>query len=74
MIEALVVQLQQRGPGMMGMSGPGDGALDVLNRITGGEITATKAQLDRLELLLKLSIAASLVAGIAGVASLLRGR
>lgn len=74
MIEALVVQMQQRGPGMMGMSGPGDTAVDLLNRITGGEITATKAQLDRLELLLKLSIAASLVAGIAGVASLLRGR
>jgi len=53
--------------------GMGD-ATNLLDTLTSGEYSSRISQLDRLELLLKVSIAASLIAGIAGVASMLRGR
>lgn len=72
-VEALLVSTKRRGPGQMQGFAMGD-ASNLLDTLTSGEYSSRIAQLDRLELLLKLSIAASLVAGIAGLASLLRGR
>jgi hypothetical protein len=72
-VEALLVSTKRRGPGQMQDLAMGD-ASNILDTLTSGEYSSRIAQLDRLETLLKLSIAASLVAGIAGLASLLRGR
>jgi len=72
-VEALLVSTRRRGPGQMQGLGMGDAA-NLLDTLTSGEYSSRIAQLDRLELLLKLSIAASLIAGIAGLASLVRGR
>jgi len=55
---------------MLGMDGPSD----VLNQLTGGEYRKLTDQLDRLEFALKLSIAASLLAGMAALGMLLRRR
>lgn len=72
-IDAMVVNTVRRGPRQM--TGMGDNILTgLLDRVTGGEISATQAQLDRLEIALKVSIAASVVAGIAGLAVLLSGK
>lgn len=73
MVEALLVSTRRRGPGQMQGLGMGD-ATNLLDTLTSGEYSSRISQLDRLELLLKVSIAASLIAGIAGVASMLRGR
>lgn len=73
MVEALLVSTRRRGPGQMQGLGMGD-ATNLLDTLTSGEYSSRISQLDRLELLLKVSIAASLVAGIAGLASMLRGR
>lgn len=77
MVEAVVVNMRKRGPGQMlgledapTMGGP-TGLLDTL---TAGEYSQAKAQLDRLELALTVSIVASCIAGIAGLACLLRRR
>jgi hypothetical protein len=72
-IDAMVVNTVRRGPRQM--AGMGDSALlDLANALTGGQISATQAQLDRLETALKISIAASVVAGIAGLSVLLSGK
>jgi len=73
LVEALLVSTRRRGPGQMQGLGMGD-ATNLLDTLTSGEYSSRISQLDRLELLLKVSIAASLIAGIAGVASMLRGR
>jgi hypothetical protein len=69
-VEALVVNHVRRGPGQM--LGMGDGG--ILNTLTGGEYDRVSAQLDRLETALKISIAASVVAGAVALASFLGGR
>lgn len=76
MNEALIVNIRRRGPGqMLGVEGPHMADVPgVLDTITGGEYTRFGQQLDRLELLLKVSIAASLVAGMAGLAVLFTRR
>jgi hypothetical protein len=72
-IDAMVVNTVKRGPRQM--AGMGDSALlDIVNGLTGGEVTAVQTQLNTLELMLKVSIAASIVAGIAGLSVLLSGR
>ena len=72
-IDAMVVNTVHRGPRQM--AGMGDSALlDFVNNLTGGQVTQTQAQLDRLEVALKISIAASVVAGLAGLAVLLSGK
>lgn len=71
MAQAIVVNMRRRGPGqMLGLSLP-SGA-EVLDTITSGEYSSRISQLDRLELLLKVSIAASCVAGLAGLMVLFR--
>ncbi len=72
-VSALLVSTKRRGPGQMQGLGIGD-ASNILDTLTSGEYSNRIAQFDRLELLLKLSIAASLVAGIAALASLVRGK
>jgi hypothetical protein len=66
-VEAIVVNHVRRAPGQM--LGLGD-AGGLLNTLTGGEYDAIRAQLDRLELALKVSIAASVVAGLVAVVSM----
>lgn len=76
-IDALVVNTTQRGPRqMLGMSGGmGDNVLtEIADKLTGGQVSAAQQQLDRLELALKVSIAASCIAGLAGLAVLLSGK
>ncbi len=70
-VEALLVSTRRRGPGQMQGLGIGD-ATSILDTLTSGEYSNRTAQLDRLELALKVSIVASIIAGIAGLASLLR--
>jgi len=78
-VEALLVSTKRRGPGQLSglemMSGleMGD-ASNLLDTLTSGEYSSRIAQLDRLELALKVSIVASCIAGIAGLAVLMRGR
>jgi hypothetical protein len=72
-IDAMVVNTVSRGPRQM--TGMGDSALlSIANALTGGEVSAAQAQLDRLEIALKISIAASVVAGLAGFAVLFSGK
>jgi hypothetical protein len=72
MVDAIVVNMRRRGPGqMLGLADTmGDAGL--LDTLTSGQYSTTVQQLDRLELLLKVSIAASCIAGIAGLACLLK--
>lgn len=72
-VEALLVSTRRRGPGQMQGLGMGD-ATNLLDTLTSGEYSSRIAQLDRLEFALKASIVASLIAGVAGLAVLLRGR
>jgi hypothetical protein len=75
MADALIVSMRQRGPGqMLGMEGPHLGSASVLDTVTGGEYSAIRGQLDRLELALKVSIFASCLAGVAALAVLFRRR
>ncbi len=69
-VQALLVNVRERGPGQM--VGIGDVSDSLLNIATGGTYKDVLDQLDTLTLLLKVSIAASLVAGIAGVISIFR--
>ncbi|HZE50657.1 MAG TPA: hypothetical protein VE074_13900 [Jatrophihabitantaceae bacterium] len=71
-VEALVVNHIRRGPGQM--TGLGGGATDLINTLTGGEYDRVAQQLDTLELALKVSIAASCIAGAFALAALVRGR
>lgn len=68
MIEAVVVDTRRRGPEQMA------GATDLIDVATGGEYTRIMNRLDTLELALKVSIGASVVAGLAGLISIWRGR
>jgi len=70
------VGMRRRGPGqMLGLEGPHMGdAASVVDTLTGGEYSRFSAQLDRLELALKISIFASCLAGAAGLVILLRRR
>jgi hypothetical protein len=73
MPQALIVSMQRRGPGqMMGLDGMGDPG--VLDTLTGGEYSRLAAQLDRLELALKVSILASCIAGVAGLVIIFQKR
>ncbi len=72
-VSALLVSSKRRGPGQMQGLSMGD-ASGLLDTLTSGEYSARIAQVDRLELLLKVSIVASIIAGVAGLASLLKGR
>lgn len=75
MIEALVVNIRRRGPGqMMGLGQADSAGASWLDQLTGGEYRTLREQLDRLEVALRISIVASIIAGIAGAASLLRSR
>lgn len=72
-IDAMVVNTVRRGPRQM--AGMGDSALlDIVNGLTGGEVTAVQTQLNTLEIALKLSIAASVVSGLVGLSILLSGK
>jgi hypothetical protein len=69
-VEALVVNTVRKGPTQMGSMG-----LDITqiaDALTGGKVSDVQAQLDRLEIALKVSIVASVVAGVAGLVVLLR--
>jgi hypothetical protein len=66
-MEAIIVNTRRRGPHQMA------GVLDTIDRLTGGEVTQVKQQLDTLELLLKVSIGASIVAGVASIIAIARG-
>lgn len=68
MMEAVIVNTTRRGPGQM--ADP-QALLDVA---TGGEYSRILKRLDTLELVLKVSIGASIVAGLAGLISIIRGR
>jgi hypothetical protein len=70
-VEALIVNHIRRGPGQM--TGMGDAA-GVLNTLTGGEYDRVATQLNTLEIALKVSIVASVVAGAFAAAAFLRGR
>lgn len=76
MVDALVVNMRRRGPGQMlgldQMRDMGAAPPSLLDTLTSGEYSSRVQQLDRLELALKVSIAASLIAGIAGLAVLLK--
>lgn len=74
-IDALVVNTVRRGPGqMLGMGGMGNVLTDLADNLTGGRVTETQQQLDRLELALKVSIAASVVSGLVGLSILFSGK
>ena len=74
-VEALVVNHIRRGPGQM--TGMGDGSsvvTDVINSLSGGEYDRVTQQLNTLEIALKVSIAASCIAGGFALLALWKGR
>lgn len=77
-VEALLVNVRQRGPGqLLGLDDDGMGvdvADSLLDVATGGTYKQVLEQIDLLSTMLKVTIVASLVAGIAGVAVLFRER
>lgn len=75
-VEALIVSMRRRGPGqMLGLEGTHMGdASNVIDTLTGGEYSRLGGQLDNVEMLLKVAIAASIVAGVAGLFTIFRGR
>lgn len=73
-IEALVVNNIRRGPHQMAGMGEGNPILDIADALTGGKVTSTQEQLNRLELALKISIGASIVAGTLALVTLLSGK
>lgn len=74
--EALIVRTERRGPSQMaGMgAGIGDTVVGWFDAATGGQLSAAEAQLARLETMLKVSIGASIVAGLAGLMVILDRR
>ncbi len=74
MVEALVVQMRRRGPGQM--LGLGDTLAQatgtVIDAATGGQLSQLGPEVARLELMLEVSIIASVVSGLAALAMLLR--
>lgn len=74
-LDALVTNITERGPGQMqGMGDPGGLVPGIIDSVSGGEYTRITRQLDTLELALKISIVASVIAGTAGLLVLLKGR
>ena len=71
-VEALVVNTVRRGPGQM--AGMGLDLTSIADTLTGGKVTEVSDQLDRLEVALKVSIAASVIAGLLASWALLRRR
>lgn len=74
-VEALIVQTRRRGPGQLaGLSDAGDGSFftNLIDNVTGGQLSSAQAQLDRLETLLTWSILASFVSAGIALASLFR--
>lgn len=73
-VEALVVNHIRRGKGQM--TGMGDAGVvgNVLNTLSGGEYDRVTQQLDTLEIALKVSIAASCIAGAFALLAFVRGR
>jgi len=68
-VEAILVNTRRRGPGqMLGMGDDVTGTL--LNAVTGGTYQDVLDKIDTVTLLLKISIAASVVAGLFGAAAL----
>jgi hypothetical protein len=66
--DALVVNMVRRGPGQM--TGMGIDVTGLLDSLTGGKVSAAEDQLQTLQTSLKLSIAASVISGIAGIAAI----
>lgn len=64
--------LDDTGGEAAGMNGVADGAVNLLDKFTGGAVTDASGQLNDLQFWLKVSIACSVVAGLAGFASLVR--
>lgn len=64
---AIVVNTVERGPGQMTGMGDGSPVVDLLDTLTGGQITSTQSQLQTLELALKISIAASVISGAVAI-------
>lgn len=58
--------------GGAGMGGVADGAVNLLDKFTDGAVSDASGQLGDLKFWLKVSIGCSVVAGLAGLASLLR--
>ncbi len=74
-VDALIVNMRRRGPGqMLGLDDARAtmGAPNILDSLTGGDFSKLQGELGTLETLLKVSIAASVIAGIAALAMLLR--
>lgn len=71
-VEALVVNTVERGPGQI--VGMGSAVTDLVDAATGGVLSSTEQQLRELKLALQLSIVASLIAGVAGLAVLFSGK
>jgi hypothetical protein len=73
MEKAIVVNMRQRGPGQM--AGMGDfNITGVLDSLTGGAVTSTEAQLDRLEVALKISIVASVLSSALAIWAIFSSR
>lgn len=74
-INALVVNTVRRGPGQMtGMGDASSTLVDLADQLTGGKVSQTQQQLDRLELALKVSIGASVVAAAVGLLVVFSGK
>lgn len=73
-IDALIVNTVDRGPGQMLGMGDGNPIIDLLDHVTGGEISSTQSQLASLQLALKVSIAASILAGVVSLGVLFSGK
>lgn len=71
-VEAVVVNMRERGPGQM--VGMGSELTDFADRLSGGALTSAQQQADRLELFLKISIAASIFSGLAALAMIYKRR
>lgn len=77
--EALVVNVKRRGPGQMLGMGDGMGdlastATGLVDALTGGEATQVRRDLDELALEGRILVVGGVLAGLAGLWSLWRGR
>ena len=74
-VEAIVVNTIRRGPGQMqGLGADGSTTDNLLNIATGGTYSELLETIDTLTLLLKVTVVASVISGIAAVAVLAQGR
>jgi hypothetical protein len=70
---AVVVNMRQRGTGQMAGLGDATSAItEVIDRATGGEYTRVSGQIDTLELLFKVSVAASVISAVCSLLALAR--